>query len=201
MYRIDNSYAAMVDGLMLGLKEGRTDRWMAAAAFWLGRQLMFNAKDFWLATAAKIAVTLPADEQAAIREQLFAGEAAYLDNVKDAWPEIPASVQSVLDTWNPVEETPDPSIVAAQFTASIQKLINAKAAERGYDSIQSAVTYRDDPNPAFAAEGEALFTWRSQVWTYATEELAKVLDGTIKQPTLQDFLASAPGFTWPEATT
>ncbi|WP_373365131.1 hypothetical protein [Sinorhizobium medicae] len=54
--------------------------------------------------------------------------------------------------------------------------LDAKARERQYDVIQTAIAYRGDPNPQFSAKGEALFAWRS-VWTYSTAELVKVLAG------------------------
>lgn len=83
------------------------------------------------------------------------------------------------------------------YAKAIQQHMNGKAAERRYDSIQTAVTYRDDPNPQFAAEGQALFDWRSEVWTYATAELEKVRTGQRSQPTVAEFLAELPKFTWP----
>jgi RecB family exonuclease len=84
----------------------------------------------------------------------------------------------------------------AHYSAAIQAHLDATARERLYDGIQTAITYRDDPNPQFAAEGEALFTWRSAVWTYATEELAKVINGERTQPSVEQFLDELPSFHW-----
>lgn len=84
-----------------------------------------------------------------------------------------------------------------QFTAAIQAHLDAKARERQYDGIQTATTYRDDPNPAFAAEGQALFAWRSAVWTYATAELVKVENGERAIPPIAVFLSELPAFVWP----
>lgn len=81
---------------------------------------------------------------------------------------------------------------------AIQAHLDATAAERSYDSIQTAVTYRDDPNPQFAAEGQALFTWRSEVWTYATAELAKVEAGERAVPAVETFIGELPAMVWPE---
>ncbi|MCM2472166.1 hypothetical protein HGO38_01575 [Rhizobium sp. CG5] len=83
------------------------------------------------------------------------------------------------------------------YSAAIQAHMDATAKERLYDGIQTAVSYRDDPNPQFAAEANALFTWRSAVWTYATTELDAVLAGTRAQPSIEAFVAELPGFTWP----
>lgn len=85
----------------------------------------------------------------------------------------------------------------AAYTAAIQEHLDAKARERQYDGIQTAITYRDDPNPQFAAEGAALFSWRSVVWTYSTAELAKVLASERERPTVEDFIAELPEFVWP----
>jgi hypothetical protein len=85
----------------------------------------------------------------------------------------------------------------SQYAAAIQAHLDAKARERQYDGIQTAITYRGDPNPQFSAEGEALFAWRSAVWTYSTAELVKVLAGARPQPSVEDFMAELPAFEWP----
>ncbi|PSS59840.1 hypothetical protein C6558_36055 [Ensifer sp. NM-2] len=85
----------------------------------------------------------------------------------------------------------------AAYTAAIQDHLDTKAQERRYDGIQTAITYRDDPNPQFAAEGAALFIWRSAVWTYSTAELAKVLAGERERPSVEVFVAELPAFVWP----
>lgn len=82
--------------------------------------------------------------------------------------------------------------------AAIQRHLDATAALRSYDGIQTAVTYRDDPNPQFAAEGQALFEWRSEVWTYATAELAKVEGGERSVPSVAAFIGELPAMVWPE---
>lgn len=88
-----------------------------------------------------------------------------------------------------------------QFSIAIQQLLDGKAAERRYDSIQTAVTFRDDPNPIFAAESQALFAWRSAVWSYSGAELDKVMAGERVVPEIDGFLEEiileCP-FAWPE---
>ncbi|QWY83583.1 hypothetical protein [Rhizobium phage RHph_X2_26] len=83
------------------------------------------------------------------------------------------------------------------YSAAIQGRLDAKAQERHYDGIQSAISYRDDPNPAFAAEAAALFQWRSAVWTHATAEFEKVVSGAREQPTIEAFIAELPELVWP----
>lgn len=92
---------------------------------------------------------------------------------------------------------PEPPLTQADYSAAIQAHMDAKARERQYDGIQTAITYRDDPNPQFAAEGEALFAWRSAVWTYSTAELQKVMTGLREQPTVETFITELPAFIWP----
>lgn len=82
------------------------------------------------------------------------------------------------------------------YSAAIQNHLDATAQERLYDSIQSAVSYRDDPNPVFAAEATALFTWRSAVWTAATAMLDGMGEG--EPPSIESVIAALPAFEWPE---
>ncbi|OOG74049.1 hypothetical protein B0E45_06220 [Sinorhizobium sp. A49] len=94
-------------------------------------------------------------------------------------------------------EPPTAPITQADYSKAIQAHMDAKARERQYDGIQTAITYRDDPNLQFAAEGEALFAWRSMVWTYSTAELQKVMAGEREQPSVAEFIAELPAFIWP----
>ncbi|MDO6967016.1 hypothetical protein [Rhizobium alvei] len=88
----------------------------------------------------------------------------------------------------------------AAYGAVIQSMLDEKARSRGYDSIASAISYRGDGNMQFAAEAEALFAWRSAVWTYSAAELDRVLEGLRIQPAIEAFLeeveAACP-FAWP----
>ncbi|PRD42190.1 hypothetical protein C5748_17140 [Phyllobacterium phragmitis] len=85
----------------------------------------------------------------------------------------------------------------ATFSAAIQAHLDATARERDYDDIERATTYRGDKNPQYAAEGQALFDWRSDVWTYVTAELEKVKSGERDQPTVEAFVEELPAFEWP----
>lgn len=99
----------------------------------------------------------------------------------------------------PYDPPPVP-VTQDDYTRAIQAHLDAKARERQYDGIQTAITYRDDPNQQFAAEGEALFAWRSAVWTYSTAELLKVMAGERAQPSVAEFIAELPTFIWPLAS-
>lgn len=89
-----------------------------------------------------------------------------------------------------------PLPAVADYSAAIQAHLDATASQRQYDGILSAITYRDDPNPVFAAEAEALFVWRSAVWTAATAMLDGLGNGM--PPAVADVIAALPAFAWPE---
>lgn len=114
-------------------------------------------------------------------------------------PERLADYQQWLEDAQGGEQPSSPDALLAAFEAAIQAHLDARARERGYDGIQTAVTYRDDPNPVYAAEGAALFAHRSAVWTYATAELEKVRDGIRTVPTVSAFIDELPAFSWPTA--
>lgn len=87
------------------------------------------------------------------------------------------------------------------YSSAMQGMLDAKAQERQYDSMLTAVSYLDDPNPAYAAEAAALKAHRSAVWTYALAALADVQAGVRTAPPIEDFLAevaAACPFSWPE---
>jgi hypothetical protein len=83
----------------------------------------------------------------------------------------------------------------AAITAALQDCMDKKAKALGYDDIKTAITYRGDPNPKFAAEAEALFAYRSAVWTEAYSLLASVQAGTAQFPTIAEAIAMMPQLT------
>lgn len=112
-------------------------------------------------------------------------------------PEVGIGWHHVDDTWLPPDREPPSSPALEDYSAAVQGLLDAKARERQYENIQSAVSYRDDPNPRYAAEGQSLFEWRSAVWTYAETELAKVTSGQREAPGIDAFVSELPTFAWP----
>ena len=85
----------------------------------------------------------------------------------------------------------------AMFSSAIQTHLDNTARQRRYDSIHTAISYRDDANSVFASEAAALFAWRSAVWTYSTAELDKVMAGERDIPTVEEFIAELPVIVWP----
>ena len=83
--------------------------------------------------------------------------------------------------------------LSATFERSIQGLLDAAAKSRGYDSIATAVSYAEEPAvPRFQEDGKSFRAWRSLVWAYAYQELAKVKSGEREIPALDAFLAELP---------
>ncbi len=90
-----------------------------------------------------------------------------------------------------------------QYDSELSQFIDATANSLNYSSIYTAISFRNDPNPKFAAEAEALFLWRSAVWTYVNDLLAEALEDLAINPehTLPgplDVIASLPKFVPPQ---
>lgn len=86
----------------------------------------------------------------------------------------------------------------ADIGRAVGRHLDAVVAERQYDSIDTAVSYRGDPNPIFAAEGQAAFAWRSAVWTRTVAALAEAGDDPARLPAVEDFIAALPAIAWPD---
>ena len=99
-------------------------------------------------------------------------------------------------TWEAELAALNVALTVDDYAGVIQSHLDAKARERQYDSILSAITYRDDPNPQFSAEAAALFAWRSAVWTAAQGMLAGLETGGAP-PAVEDVIAALPAFDWP----
>jgi len=100
------------------------------------------------------------------------------------------------DLYDGTTFSPEPvsqEMLQASFETAIQALLNGTARSRGYDSIATAVSYAEEPAvPKFQEDGKAFRAWRSLVWAYAYQELAKVKSGEREIPTLDAFLAELP---------
>lgn len=83
-----------------------------------------------------------------------------------------------------------------QFTQSVQKWMDSKAQERGYDNIISACTYADSTDAKFAAEGKAAKEWRDKVWRHCYDVVAQVVSGNRDIPTTSELLAELPKLEW-----
>lgn len=78
------------------------------------------------------------------------------------------------------------------FVTAVQDFMDSKAQELNYDSIFTAITYKNDTNVKFAKEAEAFKAWRSQVWTICYAVLDEVLAGSRTMPTKEELISELP---------
>lgn len=79
----------------------------------------------------------------------------------------------------------------ARLTAAVQKHLDYKAKERGYDSILSACSYAATAN-SYQAEGQKFLAWRAACWDKCYQILGAVKAGTRSIPTEAELLAELP---------
>lgn len=80
----------------------------------------------------------------------------------------------------------------SEMSAAVQRHIDEVARQHEFDSILSMCSYADDPDPVFAAQGQAARVWRSAVWTKCREVRDAVLAGTREAPTEAELIAELP---------
>lgn len=83
-----------------------------------------------------------------------------------------------------------------QFTNAVQKWMDTKAQERGYDNIISACTYAFSSDSVFAKEGTAAKEWRDKVWRYCYDVVADVVSGKRDIPSTNELLNELPKLEW-----
>lgn len=82
--------------------------------------------------------------------------------------------------------------------AAVQRHMDVAAQSLGYDDIQAAVTYADEPAvPRFQAEGQAFRAWRSRVWEHCYQVLDDVQSGVRAIPGEPELLAELPALVLP----
>lgn len=80
-----------------------------------------------------------------------------------------------------------------QFEIALQTRLDTAAVTAGYDSINTAVSYAEEPAvPRFQNDGKAFRAWRSLSWDYAYTLLGLVQQGQRPIPTVAEFLEAAP---------
>lgn len=85
--------------------------------------------------------------------------------------------------------------IKANKTGVVQKLLDDQARALGYESINIAITFADEPAvPKFQKEGQALRAWRSRVWEKANELLSLMDDESVSIPTDSELLHQMPKF-------
>lgn len=110
------------------------------------------------------------------------------------WPII----EEWQDAGNTIQPYQSPTPTIDEYRQSIQACVDAKAAERGYDSGHAMATYTASAVAQWALEAQAFVAWRDAVWVYAFAELAKVESGEREQPTPEQICSELPTLDWPE---
>lgn len=86
------------------------------------------------------------------------------------------------------------------YEKAAQAHMDAAAREHGYDNVATAVSYADEPAVTkFQREGKAFREWRSLVWAYCYDQLAKYKAGQIEKPTVEQLIAALPALVIPTA--
>ena len=80
-----------------------------------------------------------------------------------------ASEAELMGGETPSPQPPEPTMadVAAALTADIQSWLDGTAAENGYDSLASCISYKDSAIAQWAEDATAALIWRDAVWQAA----------------------------------
>lgn len=87
-------------------------------------------------------------------------------------------------------------LTVKDYEDAVQAHLDAKAREKGYDSIYTCIGYWNSTVPSFAAEARLASEWRDQVWTKCHEVLNAWGAGEIEQPTIAQLIAMLPTLQW-----
>jgi hypothetical protein len=103
------------------------------------------------------------------------------------------------------EKTGEPSLRernAQELAPVYEKIADDRldefARQHGFRDIASAVTYANDPDPAFKRDGKYCLALRSQTYRTCYEIMNAVLSGQRKAPSLKELLEELPAMHWPE---
>lgn len=89
--------------------------------------------------------------------------------------------------------------IIKKYVSDLQLHMDLTAKAAGYDGIQTAVTYADEPSvPRFQAEGLAFRAWRSICWEYCYSTLDAVKAGRREIPSSEQLIGELPKFQLPE---
>lgn len=105
---------------------------------------------------------------------------------------VPLTVDEIADAGARTARENSPEKIQARLVAAVQRHLDAKARERGYDSIFTASTYATSLHLKFGPEGIAYRDWRDKVWDYCYVVLADVQAGLRSIPTEAELLAELP---------
>ena len=86
--------------------------------------------------------------------------------------------------------------VLKDYEDAVQKFLDETVQQKGYDNVYTCISYKGDPDPVFAAEADAVLSWRSRVWRTAQGILNQWQTGQIEQPTISQVIAQLPILEW-----
>lgn len=111
-----------------------------------------------------------------------------------AWPkDARAATNEEVELIKNPPETNEQIIL--RLESSVDKYLDEQAKSLRYESIKTIVSYRDDPNPKFKAEGMAGYQLRSAVYTSSIQLIEDVTNGLKEVPTEAELIASLPKIT------
>ena len=93
---------------------------------------------------------------------------------------------------------PTVSEIIEQYRQAIQDFLDAKAAERDYDNIQTAALRAALPNSPFHDEGVAYGEWMDACWAVGIGVMNAAVSNQIPTPTIPQLLAMMPELVLPE---
>lgn len=111
-------------------------------------------------------------------------------------PVITVTPVAVTRVWS-LTLLPD-SVIQRLVSQAVEGHLAASVTVRGYKSVESAVSYRDDPNPIWAAQARAVLEWRSACYTACYAALAAVQAGARPPLTPDEMVAALPPLVWPD---
>jgi len=127
-----------------------------------------------------------------------------LDGYPEGTVEVPLKPGSDYD-WDGSQWVPPPAPTPEEILheqmraleAAVQAHIDATARARGYRHGDSAALHALDPRPEWAAEGAAFTAWRSAVWSFVYDWLARVQAGNAAPPEdAAALVAALPPIAW-----
>lgn len=82
--------------------------------------------------------------------------------------------------------------IIARLETEIDRYLDQQANSFRYESIRTMVTYENDPNPKFHAEGIGAKVFRSTVYTLGVSLIDEVQSGLREVPTESELMALMP---------
>lgn len=99
-----------------------------------------------------------------------------------------------------LKDPPPPTVeqFIDRLKAAIQESMDTTARASGFDDLNNAISYADEPAvPVFQAQGQAFRAWRSRVWAYSHEQIEAIRSHNRDLPTAAELIAQLPALVLP----